>query len=784
VARLGKAGSLALALAVLVPAPAGASSGGDLLQATDSVARDCGAERLSAAAHGVALESWTAPTRGYLTASLEGGMRQGDWDLAVFRGGETIGASTSFGSAERATVWVDRGDRVAIQACRRVGHDPSVPLDLDLYETPPPEPSDERFSLEEVAVSGPADVALLERLGLDVTHDVTASSATVALYSNAERAMLAAAGFSSQPVVRDLVAADAADRAAEERAATRGSRSALPTGRETYRVYEDYTTEMKQLAESNPDLVREVVIGQTFEGRPIQGIEIASNVNSTTDGRPVYLNMGLHHAREWPSGEYPMEFAHELVSGYGADPRVTDLLDRVRVFIFPVINVDGFIASRSFGTSPLDDDSNATLPLAVADQAAYKRKNCRPTVPGSEAEPCAFRSGSGVDLNRNYGYYWGGPGSSSNVSVQNYRGTAPFSEPESEAVHQFSSHLHPMVFITNHTFTDDGKWLRQPGFDDVIAVAPEPDETNMRTLGDAMAAATGWTSELGYETLGDITGATEDWNYFAQGTYGYTPEGRGPNFHANYANMVVTEYVGDAAHPGLGVSEAFFRAGETAADPALHSVLEGNAPPEATLGLGKEFDAPTCQPNPSGNQCPQPPQLFVHEVLDTSLGVADSGSYEWHVNPSSRPLVIGEVWTMSCQVPGGPRNTVPIRIARGERVGVSWTEGCRQAMVEPGHTGSCKGKAATFLGTPGNDKGQAALVGTEGRDVIVGLGGRDQVRARGGKDLVCGGSGNDKLRGNAGRDHLRGGGGRDLLVGGPGKDRCRGGGGRDKTRSC
>ena len=49
----------------------------------------------------------------------------------------------------------------------------------------------------------------------------------------------------------------------------------------------------------------------------------------------------------------------------------------------------------------------------------------------------------------------------------------------------------------------------------------------MKALGDAMAAATGWTSELGYATLGDITGATEDWNYFAQGTYGYTPEARG-----------------------------------------------------------------------------------------------------------------------------------------------------------------------------------------------------------------------------------------------------------------
>lgn len=128
---------------------------------------------------------------------------------------------------------------------------------------------------------------------------------------------------------------------------------------------------MKQLAESHPGLVRPVVIGTTYEGRPIEGIEIASQVDRRDDGRPAYLQMGLHHAREWPSGEFPMEFAHQLVNGYvGGSPRITSLLDSVRVFVLPVINVDGFIASRSFGTSPADDDEVATFPLSSNDQAA------------------------------------------------------------------------------------------------------------------------------------------------------------------------------------------------------------------------------------------------------------------------------------------------------------------------------------------------------------------------------------------------------------------------------
>jgi uncharacterized repeat protein (TIGR01451 family) len=124
---------------------------------------------------------------------------------------------------------------------------------------------------------------------------------------------------------------------------------------------------------------------------------------------------------------------------------------------------------------------------------------------------------------------------------------------------------------------------------------------------------------------------------------------------------------------------------------------------------------------------------------------------------------------------------------------------------------SCRGKAATIVGTAGDDRGASALVGTSGRDVIVALGGNDEVFSGGGADVVCsgpgldlvragargdtvvgggagdrliGGGGADELRGNAGRDRLRGGVGPDLLVGGIGLDRCAGGPGRDTLRSC
>ena len=166
----------------------------------------------------------------------------------------------------------------------------------------------------------------------------------------------------------------------------------------------------------------------------------------------------------------------------------------------------------------------------------------------------------------------------------------------------------------------------------------------MKDLGDDMAGATGWRSERGYETLGDITGATEDWNYFAQGSYGYTPEVRGLNFHANYPDSVIEEYLGDAAHPGQGAREAYLIAGERAADRAEHSVIEGVGARAATLRLRKEFDAPL---HPK-----QGADASFADELDTTLAVGDGGTYEWDVMPSGRPFAEGETWTMTCELPG------------------------------------------------------------------------------------------------------------------------------------
>jgi hypothetical protein len=84
--------------------------------------------------------------------------------------------------------------------------------------------------------------------------------------------------------------------------------------------------------------------------------------------------------------------------------------------------------------------------------------------------------------------------------------------------------------------------------------------------------------------------------------------------------------------------------------------------------------------------------------------------------------------------------------------------------------GTCEGRPATHLGTPGDD----VLTGTDGDDVMVGLGGDDRISGLLGNDVICGDEGTDRLTGFAGDDRILGGfdsdAGGDVIWPGAGND--------------
>lgn len=204
-------------------------------------------------------------------------------------------------------------------------------------------------------------------------------------------------------------------------------------------------------------------------------------------------------------------------------------VEKSRVIIVPVVNPDGFNLSRTLGYE-------------------MKRKNCRVTngqIPTTGQCALSTNQSRGVDPNRNYAGFWGGPGASTSLTSETYRGASAFSEPETKNIQALVSAHQVTTLITNHTCSN--LVLREPGY----ASAPNtPDEAIYKALGDQMAAQNGYSSQFGYE-LYDTTGTTEDWSYHATGGLGFTFEHGASSFHPAFSN-VVNFYFGSGSTAGKG----------------------------------------------------------------------------------------------------------------------------------------------------------------------------------------------------------------------------------------
>ena len=500
-----------------------------------------------------------------------------------------------------------------------------------------------------VETTTPEAIELLVERGIDVADGAVPAS-DVILWDRADRRTLRRAGLEWR-------------RLPDPVAPSTRAVPTLPSGRTAYRVWEDFEIEMRNLARRHPGLVRLRSMGRTRLGRPILGLEIATDV-WLKDGRPAFVQYGAHHAREWPSAEWPMEYALELVQRR-AEPRYATLLSSTRHFIFPVINVDGFRASRGAGPSPIGAPDAPGHPIGPGD-SEYRRKTCR-ALPGEPKAPCsALNPRGGVDLNRNYGYFWGGTGTSDDPATATYRGPSAFSEPESRAVREFTRRLQPTTLLTHHTYSEQGLWLRPPGFNDpeIFPGDASPDEAEFLALSNSLAEATGWLAWKAFE-LYPVTGATDDWNYQAQASLALTSEGRGPDFHSFFDRMVRAEYP--------GIREAILRAAEASTREGAQIV--GEAPAGAKLSITKSFEIPTCSGFDLVDQCISPtPRL--PETLTSEIVVPGSGEFAWRVNPSSRPLETGESWELVCRAPGGSPVARTVAVGRGETAEVDLAD-CR-----------------------------------------------------------------------------------------------------------
>ncbi|HYF94343.1 MAG TPA: M14 family metallopeptidase [Symbiobacteriaceae bacterium] len=108
-----------------------------------------------------------------------------------------------------------------------------------------------------------------------------------------------------------------------------------------YYRYAEITAFLQEWAEQYPQLCRLESVGKSAEGRAIWSVTLTNFATGDDLVKPAYHINGQHHAGEIAASATALYTIHYLLTNYGTDPAVTELLDTRTVYILPRLSVDG-----------------------------------------------------------------------------------------------------------------------------------------------------------------------------------------------------------------------------------------------------------------------------------------------------------------------------------------------------------------------------------------------------------------------------------------------------------
>ncbi|MBI2721160.1 MAG: immune inhibitor A [Bacteroidetes bacterium] len=193
--------------------------------------------------------------------------------------------------------------------------------------------------------------------------------------------------------------------------------------------------EMKQILDSMallyPNLitVKQALNPLSIEGRELWMVKISDNPN-IDEAEPEVLYNSLHHAREAAGLSQLIFYMWYLLQNYATDPDIQATINSTELYFVPCVNPDGYVYNQTINPSG----------------GGMWRKNRRLNSDNT----------FGVDLNRNYGNNWGfdNVGSSPTMGNDTYRGTAGFSEPETQAMRDFCNARQFVSALNAHTYSN------------------------------------------------------------------------------------------------------------------------------------------------------------------------------------------------------------------------------------------------------------------------------------------------------------------------------------------
>ncbi len=258
----------------------------------------------------------------------------------------------------------------------------------------------------------------------------------------------------------------------------------------------DVEAAFKQWEADHPDLVDTYTIGQsgtlmlplwtiriTDESVPFDGADTATGQKVR-----VYIDGG-HHGNEFMGTDLPMYYMAQLLDNADSE-EWTAWLATHELWATPIVNPEG--------------------------NALDTRK-----------------SGSQVDLNRNYPFDFGGAATSDLIVSLNYKGEAPLDQAETAANAAFAKDLMPDVWITGHSGT--AELLYPWGW----VTERSPDDDFFRSMEEPFEAATNGEIDMKMSAeLYPAGGATDDWGYGQLGIPTHTYEVHGDQFIPVYPETV------------------------------------------------------------------------------------------------------------------------------------------------------------------------------------------------------------------------------------------------------
>jgi len=279
-----------------------------------------------------------------------------------------------------------------------------------------------------------------------------------------------------------------------------------------YMTYAQMIDKLKAMAAQYPNIVTLEDVGDTYlkksgkaPNNDVWAITISNKANRSV--KPTLMLTAGIHARELAPVELVMKLANELTSGYGKDPQITQLVDTRETVLLPMVNVDGRIEVEKGNT--------------------WQRKNLNTT------------RGDGVDINRNFNTHWNYTGLNApsswvsgltSPSSESYSGSAPASEPETQAVQSMYNRKHVTMSMDIHSYSEDFFWPQ--GYSD----KPIPEVETFRNIYNNTFKKNNYEGGTSLTLLYPTSGTSDDYGYDECGSYSMGLE-VGQSFRPSYPEV-------------------------------------------------------------------------------------------------------------------------------------------------------------------------------------------------------------------------------------------------------